>query len=289
VKFLPGFWTHIIFGKDVLQEVGLDPDSERKGEFNLGCIFTDVGKYCEKNSPEYLLWKLSHTNGCDTFGEVLCRRLEGVSRFYVMGVFCHFFLDLSVNQYIMARAGTGYRSGQLEIMIDRTILKERLTVDILKLKPLAELPLSIDEELEQVFQRTASEVYNLDFTSISRAVDTMKDIFCDYYGRSRFFLLLKGLFLKSESAEIAFFRDTHDDPVNAQMSPWFHSIAGWESRLTFKDLYGKAVSDAVRFLHRYLDGDKDWSLPAMSLMTGLPLMEQEENKNVEGRETTAQR
>ncbi len=75
--------------------------------------------------------------------------------------------------------------------------------------------------------------------------------------------------------------------MNFGMRPWFHSIAGWESRLTFRDLYGKAVSDAVRFLHRYLDGEEDWSLPAMSLMTGLPLMEQEDNKNVEGRETTA--
>jgi len=273
VKFLPGFWTHIIFGKDVLQKVGLDPDSERKGEFNFGCLFTDVGKYCEKSSPEYSLWKLSHTTGCDAFAGVLCRGLEEVSRFYVMGVFCHFFLDLSVNQYIMARAGTGYRSGQLEIMIDRTLLKEKLTVDILKLRPLAELPPSIYEELERVFQRAAEEVYNIDSPSLSRAVDSMKDVFDDYYGRSRLFLFLKGLFLKNESAEIAFFRDTHDDPVNARMSPWFHSIAGWESRLTFKDLYGKAVSDAVRFLHRYLDGEEDWSLPAMSLMTGLPLME----------------
>ena len=40
-----------MYGKDVLEEIGLDLEADKREEFNLGCLFTDPGLYCSKDDP----------------------------------------------------------------------------------------------------------------------------------------------------------------------------------------------------------------------------------------------
>mgnify|MGYP006900773993 CR=1 FL=1 len=270
---LPGFWTHILYGSDVLQTVGLDLDGKGRDYFNLGCLFTDPCRYCSKETPEFLLWRLSHTLKCGSFADALCRELEGFSRFYVIGVFTHYYLDAIANCYIVARAGNSYKREQLEIAIDKTILRQRTGSDILRLEPGAELPDGSTTEIEEAFASIARGVYGLEGVSFSRALNNMNSTFQMFYRKKGMLLFLRKIFLKNERPEKAYFTDTHIDPLNHETRPWFHSIAGWESKETFERLYERAIEELGEFLAAYLDGRKDWSLPALSLTTGLPLME----------------
>ncbi|WP_292597697.1 zinc dependent phospholipase C family protein [Mesotoga sp. UBA6090] len=270
---MPGFWTHIMYGKDVLEEIGLDLEADKREEFNLGCLFTDPGKYCSREGPEFSLWRFSHTLRCDDFAKLLCRKSEEISRFYSLGVICHYFLDATVNHYIVARAGNGYKYRQLETMIDKVILKSKVEADILDLDPTAEFSRSLPAELEDLYREISMEFYGIKGCSIQKAIDSMNQYFAGIYGRSRLALILKRFSIKEGSPEEAFFEDTHVDPLNLEMKPWFHSIAGWESKKTFDELYREAFDSAVLFLQNYLDSQTDFSLPGVSLMTNLPLME----------------
>ncbi|AFK07026.1 zinc dependent phospholipase C family protein [Mesotoga prima] len=270
---MPGFWTHIMYGKDVLEEIGLDLEADKREEFNLGCLFTDPGLYCSKDDPEFSLWRFSHTIRCDEFAIALCERAGGISRFYTLGVICHYFLDATVNHYIVARAGNGYKYRQLETMIDKVILKDRIEADILDLDPKAEFSGSLPAALEDLYRDISLEFYGLKGYSFQRAVESMNNYFEGLYGRSRLALILKRFSIREGSPEEAFFEDTHPDPLNLAMKPWFHSFAGWESKKTFHELYKEAFDNAVHFLQNYLDGVGDFSLPRVSLMTNLPLME----------------
>lgn len=268
---MPGFWTHIIYGKDVLQSVGLDLEAANREQFNLGCLFTDAGQRCSREDSEYALWSLSHTFKCDVFANEVCARAREISRFYALGVFCHYFLDATVNQYILSRAGSGYRREQLEIMIDKTILKER-ELDILKLNPKAELPEYPIDELDELYRDVAFEIYGIEDYSLIKALKSMKLDFDNFYGRSNVSLLFKRIWLREDSREEAYFKSTHEDPLNLNMKPWFHNITGWQSKQSFKKLYGEALDRAHDFLQGYLDGKEEARLPSVSLMTNLPLV-----------------
>ncbi|PVD16296.1 hypothetical protein V512_005035 [Mesotoga sp. Brook.08.105.5.1] len=270
---MPGFWTHIMYGKDVLEEIGLDLEADKREEFNLGCLFTDPGQYCSREDPEFSLWRFSHTLRCDDFAEEVCRRAEEISRFYSLGAICHYFLDATVNHYIVARAGNGYKYQQLETMIDKVILKNRVEAVILDLDPTAEFSKSLPEALEDLYRAIAEEYYGVKGCSIQKAINSMNEYFAGIYGRSRLGIILKRFSIKEGSPEEAFFKDTHTDPLNLEMKPWFHSIAGWESKKTFEELYSDAFDKAVHFMQSYLDGVGELSLPGVSLMTNLPLME----------------
>ena len=141
---MPNIWTHLLFGREVLERIGegeMIGDAGKRRLFQMGCQGPDFLFY-----HNFLPWKRGdamnrlggemHSRHC---GPVLMELLDTVSGLsarrsdpddavvYALGFVLHHTLDRNVHPYVFSRSGfRKWDHQRFEVMMDTIVVRRKL-------------------------------------------------------------------------------------------------------------------------------------------------------------------
>lgn len=137
---MPNIWTHLIFGQEVMKQLGHEHmlnDKQLRQVFSLGCQGPDFLFY-----HNFLPWKKDktlnelgshmHKEACGPFLSDLLRQVQGRGLYnpavvYVLGFVTHHILDRNMHPYVFYKSGfKKWDHQRFEIILDTLIVRRKL-------------------------------------------------------------------------------------------------------------------------------------------------------------------
>ncbi|MGQ7888079.1 zinc dependent phospholipase C family protein [Paenibacillus sp. WC2504] len=136
---MPNIWTHLIFGQELMEQLGHDQmlnDRQMRQVFSLGCQGPDFLFYhhflpWKKDKTLNQLGSLMHTKNCGPFLVNLLRQVQGRGLYnpavvYVLGFITHHILDRNMHPYVFYKSGfKKWDHQRFEIIMDTLIVKHK--------------------------------------------------------------------------------------------------------------------------------------------------------------------
>jgi hypothetical protein len=140
---MPNIWTHLIFGKELLEKLQHEAmlrDTQLKHVFNLGCQGPDFLFYHnfwpwnrDKTMPQ--LGSGMHAKECGPFLLSLLKHVQGRGLYnpaviYMLGFISHHILDRNMHPYIFYKSGfKKWHHQRFEIIMDTLIVRKKLGLE----------------------------------------------------------------------------------------------------------------------------------------------------------------
>ncbi|MEX2103927.1 MAG: zinc dependent phospholipase C family protein [Bacilli bacterium] len=129
---MPNVWTHIQFGRKVVDQIGFSTDLDLKPFFQLGTQGPDPFFYhnfwpWKKDKSVSAIGSAIHYRSCGAFLMDMidygkCQPKNNKLRAYILGFMTHHILDRNAHPYIIYRSGNeGTKHTKLETIIDTLI------------------------------------------------------------------------------------------------------------------------------------------------------------------------
>jgi hypothetical protein len=137
---LPNIWTHLIFGQELMTEIGhgnILNDKQLRHVFSLGCQGPDFLFYhnflpWKKDQALNQLGSLMHAEACGPFLLDLLKQVKGRGLYnpaviYVLGFITHHILDLHLHPYVFYKSGfKKWNHQRFEIIMDTLVVRRKL-------------------------------------------------------------------------------------------------------------------------------------------------------------------
>ncbi|NQX64539.1 zinc dependent phospholipase C family protein [Paenibacillus alba] len=264
---MPNIWTHLIFGQELMKQLGHAPmlnDKQLRNLFSLGCQGPDFLFYhnylpWKKNKKMNELGSLMHTQQCGPFIEDLLRAVEGRGLYnpavvYVLGFVTHHILDRNMHPYVFYKSGfKKWDHQRFEIIMDTLIVRKKLGLQTWKTPVWKEiyvgetLPLGVVPALAQA----AANQYKDHVSTVSE--QDWNDAYLDMIRAQRLFHDPKGIKRILTFGQISPLVYTkHPAPLdylNEARTVW-HCPTSQEETYTYSiwDLWDIALEDGMRVL-----------------------------------------
>ena len=273
---MPNIWTHLLFGREVLERIGereMIGETKKRILFQMGCQGPDFLFY-----HNYLPWKRGdvmnrlgsamHSRHC---GPVLMDLLDGVAGLaasrshpddavvYALGFVLHHTLDRNVHPYVFSRSGfRKWDHQRFEVMMDTIVVRRKLGIETWRTPVWRELDAGsgLPEAIVDAFERIAARYYPELAGKIHR--DAWNRAYRDMIGAQRLFHDPTGIrraltFGKIEP--LVYKRRLPDlDVLNDAGRPWLDPTDG-ETRHadTFDEMWERAMAESVEIMRVVLE------------------------------------
>lgn len=273
---MPNVWTHLLFGREVLERIGegdMIGDKRKRNLFQLGCQGPDFlfyHNYLPWNRGDVMnrLGSAMHSRHC---GPVLMELLDGVAGrsasranpddavVYALGFVLHHTLDRNVHPYVFSRSGfRKWDHQRFEVMMDTLVVRRKLGIETWRTPVWRELDAGcgLPDAIIDAFERIAARYYPDLAGNIRR--DDWNRACRDMIGAQRLFHDPTGIrrvltFGKIEP--LVYKRRMPDlDVLNEAGRPWLDPTDGSTYHAdTFDDLWERAMDESIRILRAVLE------------------------------------
>jgi len=273
---MPNIWTHLLFGREVLERIGegeMIGDAGKRRLFQMGCQGPDFLFY-----HNFLPWKRGdamnrlggemHSRHC---GPVLMELLDTVSGLsarrsdpddavvYALGFVLHHTLDRNVHPYVFSRSGfRKWDHQRFEVMMDTIVVRRKLGIETWRTPVWREIDAgyALPGAIVDAFERIAAEYYpdlagqiqREDWNRAYRDMIAAQRLFHDPTGFRR--LLTFG-----KIEPLVYKRNLPDlDVLNDAGRPWLDPTDGVTRHAdTFDAMWERAMDESVGIMRAVLE------------------------------------
>jgi len=273
---MPNIWTHLLFGREVLERIGernMIGDTRKRNLFQMGCQGPDFLFY-----HNYLPWKRGdamnrlgsamHSRHC---GPVLMELLDGVAGrsaergdpddavVYALGFVLHHTLDRNMHAYVFSRSGfRKWDHQRFEVMMDTLVVRRKLGIETWRTPVWRELDAggALPDAVVDAFVRIAARYYpdlaggirREDWNRAYRDMIGAQRLFHDPTGIRRIltFGKIEPLVYKRRVPEL--------DVLNEAGRPWLDPTDGSTRHAdTFDHLWERAMEESIAIMRAVLE------------------------------------
>lgn len=266
---MPNIWTHLLFGDESMNAVGLSSwieDPKLRNLFHMGCQGPDFLFYhhflpWQKDKMMNRIGSAMHNEACGpvlvdfiTHTDPLDRELA----VYMLGFVLHHILDRNMHPYVFYRSGSRKWDHQrFEVLMDTHVVKQKLGLETWKMRVTEQIDTGgrFPEQVVDAFERVVQQYYPAfhghvkrdTWNDANRAMISAQNLFYDPHGWKRIATLwqMEALVYKRKV-------DPYD-VMNEARLPWLDPTGSGETFATsIWDMWDAAAADAETVLRSIL-------------------------------------